>query len=125
LIVAAGYLVHEARKALDRLHGEGLQPTLVDLYSLPFDGDAIALLAEENGGRVLTLEDNFGGGFGSAVADALLERGGTFSLEQMHVRRIPKSGRTPGDVLHLLELSADEIVKHVEVLLGTASSAKS
>ena len=121
LMVAAGYMVHESRKALDRLRAEGVQPTLVDLYSIPFDGEAIAALAEENGGRVLTLEDNYGGGIGSAVADGLLERGGNFSLQQMYVRKIPKSGRTPDDVLHDLELSADDIVKAAENLLGVAT----
>jgi transketolase len=121
LMVAAGYMVHEAKKALNRLRAEGMQPTLVDLYSIPFDGDAIATLAEENGGRVLTLEDNYGGGIGSAVADALLERGGSYSLRQLYVRRIPKSGRTPDDVLHDLALSADDIVKSAESLLGAAT----
>jgi transketolase len=125
LIVAAGYMVHEARKALDRLHADGMQPTLVDLYSIPFDAKALASLAEENGGRVLTLEDNYGGGIGSAVADALLETGGTFTCRQMHVGKIPKSGRTPDDVLHDLELSADDIVKTAESLTSAALASKS
>lgn len=121
LMVAAGYMVHEAKKAVDRLRAEGVHATLVDLYSIPFDGNAIATLAEENGARVLTLEDNFGAGIGSAVADALLERGGNYSLKQMYVRRIPKSGRTPDDVLHDLGLSADDIVQSAESLLGVAT----
>jgi hypothetical protein len=55
------------------------------------------------------------------VADALLERGGSYSLRQLYVRRIPKSGRTPDDVLHDLALSADDIVKSAESLLGAAT----
>jgi transketolase len=121
LIIAAGYMVHETKKALDRLHAEGTQPTLVDLYSIPFDGEAICRLAEENGGRVLTVEDNYGAGIGSAVADALLEHGGAFSLKQMYVREIPKSGRTPDDVLRYLGLSADDIFKAAESLLAVAA----
>lgn len=121
LLVASGYMVHEAQKAVTRLHAQGVQPTLVDLYSIPFDGEAIGSLAEENGGRVLTLEDNYGGGIGSAVADALLERGGTFSLKQMYVREIPKSGRTPDDVLRDLQLSVDDILRTAESLLGVAT----
>jgi transketolase len=121
LLVAAGYMVHEAMKAVDQLRADGVQPTLVDLYSIPFDGEAIAALAAENDGRVLTLEDNFGAGIGSAVADALLERGGAYSLKQMYVRRIPKSGHTPDDLIRDLELSDKDIVKNAESMLGVAA----
>lgn len=58
----------------------------------------------------LTVEDNYGAGIGSAVADALTAHGGTYTLAQMFVRQIPKSGRTPEDVLRFLHLSADDIV---------------
>ena len=40
-IIAAGYMVHEARKALPLLKEQGIAATLVDLYSLPFDDVAI------------------------------------------------------------------------------------
>jgi transketolase len=93
----------------------------VDLYSLPFDDDAIATLAQDHQGRVLTLEDNYGGGFGSAVADALSAHANTVTLHQMYVRRIPKSGRTPDDVLRYLGLSTDDIVKAAAELLATAA----
>lgn len=111
LVVASGYMVHEAKKAVDGLKDQGLEATLVDLYSLPFDGDAIVTLARENQGRVLTVEDNYGAGMGSAVADALSEHGGACTLKQMYVRQIPKSGRTPDDVLRYLGLSAEDIMK--------------
>jgi transketolase len=111
LIVASGYMVHEAREALPALQEQGIEATLVDLYSMPFDGDLMATLAEENHGRVLTLEDNYGGGLGSAVADVLVEYGGLFTVKQLFVRQIPKSGRTPDDVLRHLGLSVEDIVK--------------
>jgi transketolase len=121
LMLASGYMVHEARKALAALREQGIEATLVDLYSLPFDGDAIATLAQENRGRVLTLEDNYGGGFGSAVADTLAEYGGVFTLKQMCVRQIPKSGRTPDDVLRHLGLSVEDIVKAAIDILAITS----
>ncbi|HXH12957.1 MAG TPA: transketolase [Alphaproteobacteria bacterium] len=121
LIVASGYMVHEARKALPTLRQQGIAASLVDLYSLPFDDDAIATLAQDHQGRVLTLEDNYGGGFGSAVADALSARANTVILHQMYVRQIPKSGRTPDDVLRYLGLSTDDIVKAAAELLATAA----
>jgi transketolase len=120
LLVASGYMVHEARKALAALQEQGIEAMLVDLYSMPFDGDAIATLAQETHGRVLTLEDNYGSGFGSAVADALVEYGGLFTLQQLCVRQIPKSGRTPDDVLGHLGLSVEDIVKTAVDLLTIA-----
>jgi transketolase len=121
LLIACGYMVHEAKKAVGALQRQGIAATLVDLYSLPFDGDAIAALARENRGRVLTVEDNYGAGMGSAVADALSARGAGVTLHQMYVRQIPKSGRTPDDVLRYLGLSADDIAKAAVELVAGAS----
>jgi transketolase len=121
LLIASGYMVHEARKALSTLKDQGCEATLVDLYSLPFDGEALVTLAQENQGRVLTVEDNYGAGMGSAVADVLSQHGAAFTLKQLYVRQIPKSGRTPEEVLRYLGLSADEIVKAAVEMLAVTS----
>jgi len=118
LLVATGYMVHEARKVLDTLRGRGITATLVDLYSLPFDARAIVSLAVEHAGHVLRLEDNYGAGFGAAVAGALAAHGGTFKVTQLFVRWIPKSGRTPEDLLRYLGLSSEEIVRAAAELCG-------
>jgi transketolase len=121
LLIASGYMVHEALKALALLHEQGVTVTLVDLYSLPFDGNDLMTLADAPQGRVLTVEDNYGGGVGSAVADVLSAQNGACTLQQMYVRHIPKSGRTPDDVLRYLGLSADDIVNTAVGRLATAS----
>jgi transketolase len=100
--------------------GQGIEATLVELYSMPFDGDAIVTLAQENHGRVLTLEDNYGGGFGSAVADALVEYSGLSTVKQMGVWRIPKSGPISDAVLRHLGLSVEDIVKTAVSILAIA-----
>ena len=110
LIVASGYMVHEAVKAVAALKELGVGATLVDLYSLPFDGEAIAALAAQNGGRIITVEDNYGASIGGAVLEAIAECGGAVTARQMYVRTFPKSGRTPDDVLRYLGLSAQDIV---------------
>jgi transketolase len=120
-IIAAGYMVHEAQKALPLLREQGITATLVDLYSLPFDEVAILELAQENHGQVLTIEDNYGAGLGSAVAEALAFHGGSYTLMQMYVRQIPKSGRTPDEVLRFLQLSASDIVHTAVSMLDVAS----
>lgn len=110
LIVASGYMVHEASKALKKLREHDIEATLVDLYSLPFDETALLLLAQKNAARVLTVEDNYGGGIGAAIAELLARHGGASSLTQMHVRHIPKSSYTPEEALHAVHLSAEDIV---------------
>ncbi len=122
LIVAAGYMVHEANKAIEQLDAQGVDATLVDLYSVPFDQDAILDLANQNAGMILTLEDNYGGGIGSAIADAVSADGGGFNVVQMYVRQIPKSGRTPDDVLTAAGLSADQITAQALQLLQLSAT---
>ncbi len=122
LIIASGYMVHEANKALDELDAQGIDATLVDLYSLPFDGEAILDLANQNNGMVLTLEDNYGGGIGSAVADVASEDGGGFTVQQLHVRNLPKSGRTADDVMSYCGVSADDIVKKAMSMLELSAT---
>ncbi len=117
LLVASGYMVHEANKALDALDKAGISPTLVDMYSLPFDTDAFLDLANSNGGYVISLEDNYGGGIGSAIADAILDSGDSFKLHQMFVKRIPKSAKTPDEMMKMCGLDAPSIVKQTMQLL--------
>jgi transketolase len=120
LLCAAGYMVHEANKALDALDKAGVSATLVDLYSLPFDQDALLDVANQNGGYIVTVEDNYGGGIGSAVADALTGAGDAFTLRQMNVKRIPKSAKTPDEVLTMCGISAKDIVAETMKLLQVA-----
>jgi transketolase len=117
LIAASGYMVHEANKALEALDKAGISASLVDLYSLPFDRDGLLDIINSSGGLVLSVEDNFGGGIGSAIADAILEAGDGFRLEQMHVTRIPKSARTADEVLAMCGLKADNIALKAKQML--------
>lgn len=120
VLCAAGYMVHEANKALELLDKAGISATLVDLYSLPFDADKLLDIINQNNGYVITLEDNYGGGIGSAVADILAESGDAFTLHQMHVRRIPKSAKTPDEMLQMCGLSAQDVLKATMRLLQVA-----
>jgi len=121
LIVTAGYMVHECNKALDALDRAGIDASLVDLYSIPFDADALLDLANENGGNIITVEDNYGGGLGSAVADACTESGDAFTLNQLFVRRIPKSARSESDILKQCGLHHTDIARTAARMLGVVS----
>lgn len=118
LIVTAGFMVHECNKAIALLDKQGIDATLVDLYSIPFDADALMDLANRNDGRILTVEDNYGGGLGSAVSDACTDAGDAFTLEQMFVRRIPKSARTEDDILRMCGLHHTQIAEKAAKMAG-------
>lgn len=118
LIAATGYMVHQAIAAAERLAQEGIDATLVDLYSLPLDAEALADLARQHHGRLLTLEDNYGSGIGAAVSGALAAHGVGCTVKQMFVRQIPKSGRTPEDLDRYLGLSVDDVVRTAEEVAG-------
>jgi len=108
-ICASGYMVHEANRAIDLLDEAGVSATLVDLYSLPFDEDKLMDILSQNNGYVISVEDNFGGAMGSAIADAMVRAGDAFQLEQLHVRNIPKSARTADELLEMCGLTAQHI----------------
>ena len=121
LIVTAGYMVHECNKSLDALDKLGIDASLVDLYSIPFKSERLLDLANENNGAILTVEDNYGAGIGSAVADACTESGDAFTIEQMFVKRIPKSARTGDDILRQCGLHHTDITKKAAQMVGVAT----
>jgi len=120
VLAASGIMVHEGNKAVELLDKAGVSATLLDMYSIPFDTDKLLDIVGENGGFVISLEDNYGGGLGSAIADALMESGDGFELAQMYVKRIPKSARTADEMLEMCGLSAQDIANKVMELLGVA-----
>ncbi len=67
---------------------------------------------------ILTIEDNYGGGLGAAVAEAVAEDGGGFRVEQLYVKDIPKSGLTPDCVLRAAGIDAEAIAKKAMSMLS-------
>jgi transketolase len=118
VLAASGIMVHEGNKAVELLDKAGVSATLLDMYSIPFDNDKLLDIVAANGGFVVSLEDNYGGGLGSAIADALMESGDGFELTQMFVKRIPKSAKTPDEMLQMCGLDAQSIMNKVMELLG-------
>ena len=122
VIVSAGYMIHECNKAIDELDRMGVDATLLDLYSLPFDEDRLLDIVNENNGNVLVVEDNYGGGMGSAVADACASSGDAFTVKQLHVSRIPKSARSPESILRMCGLHYTDITKSAALLLDVVAT---
>jgi transketolase len=113
VFVTAGYMVHECLAAADLLAQAGKKATVIDAYSLPLQSQAILDIAAKNGGTIVTVEDNYVGGLDAEIATAIATTGAGIKLKNLVVREIPKSGRTPEDVLKALKLDARSIADAV------------
>jgi transketolase len=111
VLAASGYMVHSCLKAADMLSQQHqVEATIIDAYSLPLDCASIFALAGP-GAAILAVEDNYVGGVGSELAEAAASAGAAApQVQSLCVHNIPKSGRTPEDVLAYVHLSVEEIV---------------
>lgn len=116
-ILASGYAVHLARQALRPLEESGISAGLVDVYSFPIRSELVRALTMDRGRKLLTVEDNYGGGLGSAIAELAAQSHGA-KVWRMTVERIPKSGRSGDAVLEWLELGPGHIVVRAQDLVG-------
>jgi len=125
LLVADGYLVHTCLAAAPILEEKGIAATVVDAYALPMDTEAVLALARQSGAVILTVEDNYAGGIGSELSEAAATAGGPPRVRSLFVRRIPKSGRTPDDLLPYVHLSVPEIVHAAAEFAGGGNGGPS
>lgn len=112
-IVSSGYMISVVLDVAEALAGQGVNCSVVDAYSFPMKAEPILAAADKTGGKILTVEDNYGGGLGSAVAEAVADKSG-YTVEMMTCRRIPKSGNSPEDVLALVGLAAGDIAQRIK-----------
>jgi len=114
-VVAAGVTVHEARKALESLKGEGITFTLIDAYCIkPIDRDTIRAAAAKTNNTIVTVEDHYiQGGLGDAVLEAVADAG--IKVHKMAVTELPRSGK-PDELLEKFGISAKRIVEKVRAL---------
>lgn len=73
-IIASGIMVAESLKAADKLKEQGIEATVIDMFSIkPIDKDLIVKYAETTKAVVTAENHNVIGGLGSAVAEVLSE----------------------------------------------------
>ncbi|MBN1555089.1 MAG: transketolase [Phycisphaerae bacterium] len=114
-IVASGYMVHVAKKACAALEDKaGLSPSLIDVFAMPLQTDEILRIGDDCRGQILVLEDNYAGGFADEITAAASQSDLGVMVETLCVPRIPKSGRTPEDLLDMTGLAVKNIVEKVQ-----------
>lgn len=114
VLAASGYLVHSCLEAAEVLERRCIAAAVVDAYALPLDAGPILEMAWRTHAAILAVEDNYVGGLGSELAEASAVLSAPVTVESLLVRRIPKSGRTPADVLDYVGLSVPEIAAAAE-----------
>jgi transketolase len=117
-VVAAGVTLHEALKAYNELHQEGILIRVLDLYSIkPLDEATIREAADATR-FILTVEDHYAeGGIGEAVSSALATI--PVPVYSLAVGKMPKSG-TPDELLDYEGISQRSIVEKVRKLLESS-----
>lgn len=115
-LVSSGYMVHVCKRAMEELAAAGVRCTLIDAYSFPLRGAPILAAAAKTANRILTVEDNYIGGLGGAVAEAAAEHGGV-RVFSMTCRKIPKSARTTDEIMAYTGLSAGDVAQRVRSIV--------
>ena len=116
-IVACGIMVVEALKAADILKEEGIEVTVIDMFTIkPIDKELILKYAKQTKGFVTAENHNIIGGLGSAVAEILVEN------YPVPLRRVGVEDRfgQVGTLDYLqkeYKLTAEEILKKAKELL--------
>jgi transketolase len=116
-LISNGYTLHHLAEVIETLKGEGISAGLVDAYSFPLRSRLLEDLTSDPRRILVTVEDNYTGGLGSAVAELAASKQGA-CVHSMVPSRIPKSGRTADDIFDYCGLGKEAIVAKVKEILG-------
>ncbi|NIA07172.1 MAG: transketolase [Actinobacteria bacterium] len=116
-ILTSGYMVHLAKQAVAALAEEGIKAGLVDCYSFPLKAMVETEAVSNGSDKLLTLEDNYTGGLGSAVAEIVAGMD-NFQLSCMYLGRFPKSGKTADDILDYVGLGLKQVLAKARQVAG-------
>jgi transketolase len=120
-IIACGVMVYEALCAAETLEKEGISARVINLHTVkPIDRDIIITAAKETGGIVTAEEHQIYGGFGSAVAEVVVQN---YPVPMKFVAvndRFGKSGQ-PEELMAEFGLKSPDIVSaahHVLIMVN-------
>ena len=116
-ILTSGYMVHLAKQAVAALADEGIKAGLVDCYSFPLKAKVVTEAVSNGSGKLLSLEDNYTGGLGSAVAEIAADLDNC-RLRCMYLGRFPKSGKTADEILDYVGLGLKHVLAKAREVVG-------
>lgn len=126
VLLAYGSMVYPAMQTAEILSEHGIEATVVNArFAKPLDTELILPLAERIG-RVVTLEEGcLPGGFGSAVAEAVMDAGIAASVTRIGVPDILVDHATPDESKVSLGLTPAQMADRVLKLLSKEATAVS
>jgi transketolase len=117
-IINNGPVLYECIKAVQALKEKGISARLLNMHTVkPIDRDAIAVAARETGAIVTVEEHQVMGGFGSAVAEVVVQ---TFAVPMRLIGiqdRFGESG-TPEQLFKEFGLTAADIAQAAEQVVA-------
>jgi 1-deoxy-D-xylulose-5-phosphate synthase len=114
LMIAYGSMVHPTLQAAQLLNEHGISATVINArFAKPLDTELFAPLARKIG-KVVTVEEGcLMGGFGSAIAESLLDLNVVVPIKRIGVPDILVEHATPDESLASLGLTSDKIAETV------------
>jgi len=116
-IFACGQMVHEALKASDILKKDKIDARIINLHTpKPIDKGIIIKAAKETGAIVSAEEHTIYGGFGSAIAEVLIENC-PVSMRMVGIKDSFGASGEPDELFEYFEITAKDIVKAAKAAL--------
>lgn len=115
-IVASGYMVTVAQRAIEVLKQKGIECNLFDAWCFPLECHSILAAAGRGNHVILTLEDNYIGGLHSELAEAAALEG-AIRVVGMTCSRMPKSARSSDEVFAYTGVCVADVVQQAEKLV--------
>jgi 1-deoxy-D-xylulose-5-phosphate synthase len=125
LLLAYGSMVHPTMQAAQILNEHGISATVINgRFAKPLDTELILPLAQKIG-KVVTIEEGcLAGGFGSAVAESLLDHNIVVPLKRIGVPDKLVEHATPEESLSELGLTGSQIAETIRTSFFAAQVAE-
>jgi len=120
VIVSSGYMVHVVRQAAAIMEPDGLEPSIVDVYALPLaKPQDILRMGDDCNGQILVVEDNYVGGVADEICTAAAASDLGVTVHTLVLDSVPKSAKTPEQILDATRLSAGHIAAMAQQIFDT------
>jgi len=115
-VASAGITLIEAKKAIEKLAGEGINIRLVDLFTIkPIDKNTLVECVSGTNGKLLVIEEHYQwGGIFEAVSGTLADQG--FKIYSVCVDKLPRSGK-PDELMKMFNFTAPQIYDKIKTLI--------
>lgn len=117
-LFACGVMVHEALVAAEELEKEGIQAAVVNFHTIkPLDQEAVIRFATETGAIVTAEEHQLFGGFGSAIAEVLVQHQ-PVPVEMVGIHDSFGESGSPDQLMNAYHLTSKDIYQKAKQVLS-------